>query len=493
MLKQAIKNQLLFQVPAATSLLFFTLLWLVFQCSASAAVSSNTAVENWIDQGKKAYDLAQYEEAFSDFKKVLALDSQNSSALYAQGLALIKMKRWAEARAAFQAAAAADPANPKVWLGLAWTSEKTGNSVEAVRCYQKLFQLEADSFDIGIARDRLTRLGVSVAVSESVPLSENETAFTKSDRSSQGWKPTLSLHGGAGYDNDLNAAGPFSNNGENSFGDGFGAIAASFEITSAAKDDPRFKGDAFYQYKNYFSDTSFNSHTFLGKAAFESPLVSSLNGETGVGGETFLQLYGTNYYSDWGWAGLKFKEGTTGGSVVYTYSQEIFSNLSFNQNYRSLFLGLGNGGSYLNPNDSNHQVEVKAYERIFPWMTLSARYQFKDNQATGALYQYLGNSLGGGAEFFFFSGDNLVAGLQFNYLRSFRQCSTPNQSGNPLTGIISVYEQDWVDLFTAECDFPLQPGWSADLSYRYESFNSNISFLSYTDNSFELGLSYQFL
>jgi hypothetical protein len=153
-------------------------------------------------------------------------------------------------------------------------------------------------------------------------------------------------------------------------------------------------------------------------------------------------------------------------------------------------LSLSYGPAFNDPSDVNHQIELKGYQALLPWLTLNARYRFKDNRATELTYQYVQDGVGAGVEFFFLGQRDILAGFQVNYFNTASRYLNVLAYGTPY---VYVLRKDSEDVLTAEFDLSLRPEWSAGAYYRYSSDNSNASFFSYTDHLVGFNLAYNLL
>jgi len=463
------------------NLLLIALFFPVLLAAGKTWSSDPVNLDSQLAQADQDYFDAQYDQALAGYQKALTLDDQNAAAFYGQGLALAQMGKWAEAEGSFRRAVELDPERAKAWLGWGWAQGKKGDKAGAIHSFQKIFQLVSTEGERELAQKELALLGGEVPVATPIPsanVPSNPQAVPE-------WKPLVSLQDGGGLDDNVDS-GSLNIRPQNTgaLSDGFWDFLAQGRLSSATEAHPGFRFDGSIEDKGYFTYTDYSCVDLNVKAAYESPLFSWLRGGLGIGGQDLFQNQGVGYTAGYGWAELKAREGGTRLTARYSFNLENYNN------WYATPGSLAQGPALNDPSDVNHQIDLKAYQNLFPWVTLNARYRFKDNEATELTYQYLQDGVGAGVEFFLFNQREILAGLQLNYF------NTTSRYPNVLTyntPYIYVFRRDSEDLFTAELDVPFKPGWSAGAYYRYSTDNSNVFFFSYVDHLVGVQLSYQLL
>jgi len=290
---------------------------------------------------------------------------------------------------------------------------------------------------------------------------------------------------GSGYDDNVDSGSlDIRPNNIGALGNGFWDLLALGQLSSRAEDGSEFRLQGSLEQKGFFTYSDYTCEDLNSKAAYETSLDYWLRGGVGLGGQDFIQNRGVGYYAGFGWVELKARAEGTRLTGRYGFNLERFTN------FYATPLSLSYGPSASDPSDINHQIDLKAYQNLFPWLTLNARYRFKDNEASELTYQYLQNGVGAGLEFFLFEGPELLAGFQVNYLNSASRYLNVLAYNTPY---VYVLRKDSEDLFTAELDLPFDRDWSAGAYYRYSSDNSNVYFFSYDDHLLGVNLSCLFL
>jgi tetratricopeptide (TPR) repeat protein len=103
--------------------------------------ASQKTIEQWYEEGKRLYDLMQYEEALAACEQAIRLDPNSARAYNNKGIALRNLKRYEDALKAYEQAIRLDPNLAAAYNNKGIALEQLNRNKEAQFAYEKARQL----------------------------------------------------------------------------------------------------------------------------------------------------------------------------------------------------------------------------------------------------------------------------------------------------------------------------------------------------------------
>ena len=156
-----------------------------FQMALSCTRFNGDKKNIYFELGDLLMTTGRYAEAIPDFQNALALAPDQPDIETELGQCFVRNRQPEQASTAFQNAIRLQPTNAAAHLGLAMTSESTGNNADAIAHYRKVVELQTNSI---IALNNLAWLLAAAADArlrngkEAVPLAEHACQLTQNQQ-----------------------------------------------------------------------------------------------------------------------------------------------------------------------------------------------------------------------------------------------------------------------------------------------------------------------